>query len=390
MKTTTGNHQRKAGEVDSLFLDSRVDCINDLRYRWVEVAQSVREENVVPTSNYEFVSMNPEETADYDGGNIEELVRQIRELNLTDRQIQIICNLYHSCNEMGLLVHDDINDVAQICKVTLEEVETARHILMHLDPAGIGAFDSSERLSVELEEGTGNTGSFYNCGDCRSTTQSGFDVDVQWNDAEIRVTFYLPGDRAVAFSGRPAAECPEGFSTLVEAYLDTGIEQVQVARRAKVGRSGCYLLSWVKIVFVFLCHHKPFFQGGAKCITELSQDDVAAMINKDPSTLCRALDNRHIRTRWGIHEARVLCYSARGKRGAGSTEIPKLSALSIKAIICSLVLDEDWHNPLSDQDLSKLLESVHHQAVARRTVAKYRLQVCIPGRSERLSRYRQL
>jgi RNA polymerase sigma-54 factor len=63
--------------------------------------------------------------------------------------------------------------------------------------------------------------------------------------------------------------------------------------------------------------------------------------------------------------------------------IEKLSSVSIKAIISKEIFEEEKNNPLSDSKLAEVLNLEHGIEISRRTVAKYRKSLGIPGSRQR-------
>lgn len=95
--------------------------------------------------------------------------------------------------------------------------------------------------------------------------------------------------------------------------------------------------------------------------------DIAEMTGYDLSTVSRATSGKYVATSWGIIPLRHLF----SERMASDKEESGGSARSVQAALRKLVDNEDKHHPLSDEQLTKMLNEAGH-SVKRRTVAKYR------------------
>ncbi len=99
--------------------------------------------------------------------------------------------------------------------------------------------------------------------------------------------------------------------------------------------------------------------------------DVAAITGDDLSVISRATSGKYVLTQGGVYSLKSLFNEA-----AGSGD--NTSAHKFVSILKELIADEDKQHPLSDEKLTALLHERGVEA-ARRTVAKYRERLGIPG-----------
>ena len=94
--------------------------------------------------------------------------------------------------------------------------------------------------------------------------------------------------------------------------------------------------------------------------------DVANDIGMHESTISRVTTNKYVHTPRGIFELKYFFGSSLNTDAGGNA-----SSTAVRALIQQFVTAEDVKKPLSDSQLSLMLEEQGIQ-VARRTVAKYR------------------
>lgn len=111
----------------------------------------------------------------------------------------------------------------------------------------------------------------------------------------------------------------------------------------------------------------------------LTLSDVAKDTGLHESTVCRALQGKYIRCDHGI-----LPLSSFFSQYAKSVSGDNISVNEVKSTLLHLVNEEDKQNPLSDQEIMEALISNLGISIARRTIAKYRSEMNIPNRHERV------
>ena len=111
---------------------------------------------------------------------------------------------------------------------------------------------------------------------------------------------------------------------------------------------------------------KNFFTHGAIAMKPLVLREIADELGLHESTISRVTTAKYMATPMGTYELKYFFGSSLSTEAGGNA-----SSTAVRALLRQLVDAEDAARPLSDSQLSKMLEEqgIH---VARRTVAKYR------------------
>ena len=111
---------------------------------------------------------------------------------------------------------------------------------------------------------------------------------------------------------------------------------------------------------------KSFFTHGEIAMKPLVLREIADELGLHESTISRVTTAKYMATMFGTFELKYFFGSSLNTEAGGNA-----SSTAVRALIKQLVAAEDLAKPLSDSQLSKMLEEQGIQ-VARRTVAKYR------------------
>ena len=111
---------------------------------------------------------------------------------------------------------------------------------------------------------------------------------------------------------------------------------------------------------------KAFFSHGAIAMKPLVLREIADELGLHESTISRVTTAKYMSTPFGTYELKYFFGSSLNTEAGGNA-----SSTAVRALIKQLVGAEDARKPLSDSQLSNMLEEQGIQ-VARRTVAKYR------------------
>lgn len=120
-----------------------------------------------------------------------------------------------------------------------------------------------------------------------------------------------------------------------------------------------------------------FFERGLKGLKPLTMQQVADKVGVHHTTVSRTVRDKYISTPKGVVELKKFFTS-----GVETDSGEQVSTDAVKDKLKSIIAAEDKSNPLSDEKLSEMMKKVGYH-VARRTVAKYRGALGIPGTSER-------
>ncbi|MGD0567863.1 MAG: RNA polymerase factor sigma-54 [Candidatus Sulfotelmatobacter sp.] len=132
-----------------------------------------------------------------------------------------------------------------------------------------------------------------------------------------------------------------------------------------------------KVCYCIVARQYDFLEKGIDHLKPMMIKEVAEEIGVHPSTVSRAVASKYAHTPQGVFELRYFfSESVQGPEG-GNT-----SLLILKRRVKKLIEEEDPARPLTDEQLTRILQSQGIQ-VTRRTVAKYREDMRIPSTHQR-------
>jgi RNA polymerase sigma-54 factor len=311
-------------------------------------------------------------------------------------------------------------EMAAMEKVPEEIVERARQEVMRLDPVGCGARDVKECLLVQLEVlGESDRLAVRLISDHFSELQQhklphlskqiGVDVETLLEELQfIRTLDPYPGRRYS--SDEPILISPEIYIEKLDEddedyviyFADDGSPRLRVSQqyqqmlgqgvsnetksfiREKM-RSAVDLLRNIehrrqtiyKVVESIVARQRDFLDHGVQHIKPMMLKDIAEDIGMHLSTVSRVVNRKYAHTPQGVIELRRFF-----TEGMLNEEGEEISTRIIKLKIKKLIEDEDSHNPITDDQVVKILAKDGIK-LSRRTVAKYRDQMQIPGSRER-------
>ena len=132
-----------------------------------------------------------------------------------------------------------------------------------------------------------------------------------------------------------------------------------------------------KVCYIIIERQREFLDKGIDQLKPMMIKDVAEEVGVHPSTVSRAVANKYAHTPQGVFELRYFfSESVAGPEGGGTP------LLILKRRVKKLIEDEDPARPLTDEQITRILQSQGIQ-VTRRTVAKYREDMRIPSTHQR-------
>ncbi len=312
-------------------------------------------------------------------------------------------------------------EIAAMAKWTEETVETARQALMRLDPVGCGARDVRECLLVQLEvrEESDRLAAKLISDHLPElqqhklpnlSKQIGVEIDTLLEELQfIRTLEPYPGRRYS--SEEPILISPEIYIEKLDEdddeyviyFADDGSPRLRISQqyqqmlnqpgttsetksfiREKV-RSAVDLLRNIehrrqtiyKVVESMVNRQKEFLDKGVQYIKPMMLKDIAEDIGMHLSTVSRVVNRKYAHTPQGVIELRRFF-----TEGMMNEDGEEVSTRIIKLQIKKLIEEEDSHNPITDDQVVKILAK-GGMKLSRRTVAKYRDQMHIPGSRER-------
>jgi RNA polymerase sigma-54 factor len=131
------------------------------------------------------------------------------------------------------------------------------------------------------------------------------------------------------------------------------------------------------VCYSIVARQQDFLEKGIDHLKPMMIKEVAEEIGVHPSTVSRAVASKYAHTPQGVFELRYFfSESVQGPEGGGT------SLLILKRRVKKLIEEEDPTRPLTDEQITRILQSQGIQ-VTRRTVAKYREDMRIPSTHQR-------
>ena len=320
-----------------------------------------------------------------------------------------------------------LNDIAfsQGVYVSVEEVEAVLTTIQSLEPAGIGARDLQECLSIQLhrmEEKSRHLDTAIKVIDkyfdlFSKKHYNKIEQKLKISEAELSAAIDIisklnprPGNGFVSQSDNPAYIVPDFIVTEIDGKLS--VQQTRDKPSLKVSKYYTNILNdinkskkptkeeketatfikekadaakWfieaieqryktldITLGVIVDYQKKYFLSGDINDLRPMRLKDIAEMTDFDISTISRAINQKYIQTDFGTFSLRKLFSKSHigddGKDSATET---------IKSAMIECIKTENKSAPLSDEELTKQLNQKGFK-VSRRTVTKYREQMNIP------------
>lgn len=128
----------------------------------------------------------------------------------------------------------------------------------------------------------------------------------------------------------------------------------------------------LKVMNAIVDIQEDFFRLGEGNLKPMILKDIAEIIHMDISTVSRVVNGKYVQTEFGVYELKYFF-----SEGLSTDSGEEISNKEVKAIIESIIGEEDKQKPLSDQRIASMLDERGFQ-IARRTVTKYREQLGVP------------
>jgi len=353
----------------------------------------------------------------------EHLLSQLKLMPLSVRDQTLALLLVDSINEDGYL-EESLEDVAEQMPIELEiealELQTALHLIQHLDPVGVGARNLSECLLLQLELMPPST---PNLALAIKVALHHFPALGARDFAKLRkelacdeATLKLVQQLVTSLNPRPGS----AYSLIgSEHYIqhEVIIKKVKgvwvaslndgVIPKLKINQlyanilkrnrdsSSQYLQSqmqeakWMikniqqrfstilRVSQAIVDRQRNFLEYGEVAMRPLVLREIADELGLHESTISRVTTNKYMLTPRGIFELKYFFGSSVSTDSGGTC-----SATAIRALIKQLVDQENQKKPYSDNQITELLAK-QGIVVARRTIAKYRESLNIPPASLR-------
>jgi RNA polymerase sigma-54 factor len=311
-----------------------------------------------------------------------------------------------------------IEEIAAMGPWPVEAVEEVLRVVQRLDPVGVAARDVRESLLVQLD--------YYGYGERLAVTMvrehleslqthklpdlakvMGVALEQVLEEMEIiKKLDPKPGRKYSAESAQPVV--PEVTiekvgDDYVIRFEDDGMPQLRINRTYRQMmesknssketrdyirerfRSAVDLLKNIehrrqtiyRVCQSIVERQRDFLDKGIEYLKPMMLKDVAEDIGMHLSTVSRVVNRKYVNTPQGVYELRRF-FTEGMKSDTGEDVSTRVLKLKIKKMIEA----EDPHRPITDDEIAKRLAQ-EGVKMSRRTVAKYRDQMRIPGSRER-------
>ena len=363
----------------------------------------------------------------------DQLTQQMNEIELSEHKRYIMEYLIGSLDDDGLLR----KDLESICdelaiyhnlNTSTQEIEQVLQILQEFDPAGIGARSLQECLLLQIDRRDDSIMKQLMAEIIRhhfdeftkkhwDRIRSSMNLDELQTEAlqkELRRLNPKPGasmgevighamqqitpdfivdtqdDGTVTFTLNngeiPQLQVSQSFADLLKDYqqnkdgLTRQMKEALLYTKQKVDAAQSFIEAvrtrrrtlTLTMKAIIQLQHRFFEDGDEASLRPMILKDVAAKTGLDLSTISRVSNSKYVLTRWGMFPLKYFFSD-----GFTTENGEELSTREIKSILREIIDAEDKRHPLSDDALSDELKRRGYP-VARRTVAKYRDQLCIP------------
>jgi len=338
----------------------------------------------------------------------------------TDRAIAEV--IIDSINDDGYL-GCSLEDVQQALgneEIEIDEIEAVLHRIQYFDPAGVGARDLRESLTLQLKQfplehphlpkALELLEQYFDLLAQRDYNQ--LQRKMKLNNIELREVVELITSLNPRPGGQITSEQPEYIIPDVIVRKVKGQWRVELnpdaAPRLRINPHYASLIKQVKndednttlknhlqearwflksltsrnetllkVATSIVERQKDFLEHGEEAMKALVLHDIAEEVDMHESTISRVTTKKYMHTPRGIYELKYF-FSSHVSTSSGG----EASATAIRALIKKLIAAETPSKPLSDSKIATIL-SDQGINVARRTVAKYREALAIPPSNER-------
>lgn len=361
----------------------------------------------------------------------EQLISQLGYLKLDEKSELLAKQLIGSIDADGYIRRDlgaIVNDLAfsQGVETDEEELESLLYKIQNFDPAGIGARNLQECLSLQLEKKDSESEIVQiaqriidNCfNEFSKKHYEKISRKLGIEDEEIlreaiylitklnpkpggsgddmaRTQFIIPDfilvnnndELELSLNSRnaPQLKVSRSYSDMLQAYdksdkKDKKLKETVSFIKQKLDSAKWFidaiqqrqntLLNTMQAIIDF--QYDYFLEGDESKLRPMILKDIADKIHMDISTISRVASSKSVQTDFGLLPLKYFF-----SEGIATESGEDVSSREVKNKLKGLIDNEDKAKPLSDEKLEKGLKEFGY-TIARRTVAKYREQLNIP------------
>lgn len=341
----------------------------------------------------------------------ENLLEQVRDSGLPPEDHQVAELIIGNIDDYGYL-KASVEEISALSNVPGDKILEVLKVIQTFDPPGVGARDLRECLMLQLErDGQQESLEYEIVRDymealgkrripeiARGTSASVEDVQ----DSLAKIARLEPRPGRAFLANVDQFVLPEVFvkrsgddfvvstnnehiphlriSNVYKDLMSQGGNTAEVKNyiREKI-RAGKFLIKSLhqrqstiaNIAKEIVKRQRDFMDKGVAYLKPLTMVQVAEVVGVHETTVSRAVSGKYMETPQGVFEMKYF-FTAGLQTDSGAN----VSNTSVKDMIAEIFKAEDASKPLSDQEVVKMLKE-KGIVIARRTVAKYRMELNI-------------
>lgn len=348
----------------------------------------------------------------------EELYEQLAIYRLNESMSAVMSFIIESLDHRGYMT-EDLALIASLVGTDISEVEKGLELIQGLSPSGIGARNFQECISIQINQMTDVElamkldMNLMVCNYLEQIGQLNFRVISEKMGIEeervrecIRVIKLLNPYPSSGYNTNDEIRyvIPEAIVEVVNGNINVIMNDINLPRlivneqykemlkktsddetktyiRNRINKS-TYLINSIDfrektihdVILAIVMRQIPFFTGDSKELQPMLIKDIAEDLKLNESTVSRAIKDKYI-----LNTNRTILMKSLFSTGINRVDTDEtISSDGVKKKIKSMIENENSNNPLSDEQLSRLLRK-NGIDISRRTVAKYRMLMGIDG-----------
>lgn len=339
------------------------------------------------------------------------LLEQVRLSNLPEEKYPIAEMIIGNIDDNGYL-KATIEELSFSTNVPKEEIEEVLRVIQTFHPPGVGARDLRECLLIQLEQaGRQNSLEYIIVRDHLNELAKHKYIEIakklnvpldDVKEAVKRISLLEPRPGRVFLPDNDIFIVPEVFVEKVDGeyvvtlnneyiphlHISNSYKELMadpntppqdkeyIKNKINAGKQLIKSIhhrqqTILNIAKEIVKRQKEFFDKGVAYLKPMTMSQIAEAVGVHETTVSRTVNGKYMQTPQGIFEMKYFFSS-----GIKTAQGEDVSNKTVKEMIAELFKHEDPKNPLSDQDIVKILAQ-KGIVVARRTVAKYRAELKI-------------
>ena len=334
---------------------------------------------------------------------LEDLIDQLKDLNLNEDQKEIAEEIIWNTNERGYL-DTDIILIADRFDLLEGEIEPILYRVQRLEPKGIASRNLQECLSIQLEHEENSLSHRIIHHYFDDFMHKRYDR-IQDKLGCTKEELHDAVDHIAHLNPNPGEGYRDRFQTVIPDVIvredgddwvittnDGGIPELRISKayenqieneklkgdakkfiKEKMDSANWFIeaiaqrrITMVNVMRSIIGFQPEWFGGNMDYLRPLKLQDIAEKINMDISTISRSTRGKYVDTPYGIFELKYY-FTDSIELSDGSI----LGTFVIKRALEKIIQSEDKTKPMSDDALVGALIQEGYK-MARRTVAKYR------------------